>query len=397
MKSFADFLDDLSSQLTKNGYMAAMFALMDAVYGTSKKSAGRAYTPAERKEYIKKVEEYLKEDRNFYKDLIDLKKHIERKAPRTIRSYLYNCKTVIETCTDYNLTKTQEKSFKISLLKGTRKPISKSDVLTHETIRAILGHASIPARAAILIMATSGIRIGELVKLEIKHFDLTRRKVEIPAYVAKTKEMRITYITQECAEAINTWLKFRPQYMEQVSKQCVAFKPTYQVAESRMFPVTATSLRNAIDTAVNNAGLKVKDENTHRSTILPHSFRKWFSTVAGLNMTQNPVEIMMGHELPYAGAYTKLTEGDIQKIYRKHESCLYIGSDETVRNTIDNVSGDMQKVMVENAQIKKDYDNLKKVVSQLVIDKMMMKEKPESTPKTLDEMIAEMSKNIRIK
>ena len=399
MKSFADFLDDLTSQYTKNSYIAAMFALMDAIHGPIRKGTTREITKDEKIEYYLVIEAYLKENRNFYADLISMKKFIERKAPRTIRSYLYNAKTVIEVCTDYQFTKSQEKSFKTSLLKGTRKPITKSDVITHDTIRAILAHASIPARAAILVMATSGIRIGELVKLEIKHFDLTHRKIAIPAYVAKTKEMRTTYFTIECAEAINTWLKFRPQYMAQIQKQCVSFKPTYQPAETRMFPMSDSSVREMVDIAVKNAGLKIKDENTRRTTILPHSFRKWFSTVAGMNMTQNPVEIMMGHELPFSGAYVKFSSEDIEKIYRKHENCLYIGSDETVRSTIDNVSGDMKKVMEENARIKKDYEDMKKVVSQLVIEKLVMENKPDPKPeRSLEDLLEEMKRsNIRIK
>jgi len=221
-------------------------------------------------------------------------------------------------------------------------------------------------------MATSGIRIGELIQLEIKHVDLNNRRILIPAYIAKTREQRTVYITTECAEAINVWLKHRPQYMDQVKKQAVAFKPTYGIADTRLFPLTDSSLRNAIDTAVNNAGLLIIDETTRRSTILPHSFRKWFSTIASLHMTDAPVQKIMGHEIAYSGAYVKLTDQDIEAVYRKNERCLFIGSDEEIRSTLENVSGDMMKINEENAMLKKDVASLKKIVAELVIKGLVL-------------------------
>lgn len=365
MKSFADFLQDITAPQTKNAYIASMCALMDSIHGPMRKS--KDATKEEKARYMELIEEYLKENRNFYADMITLKGYIAEKAPRTQRSYLYNCRMVIEVCTEKEFTKSQDRNFKSSLLKGTRHPITETEILSHEIIRKILSHATIPARAAILIMCTSGIRIGELLCVDFKHIDIPNRTLHIPAHCAKTKVQRTIYFTEETAEAIRQWVEYRPAYMEQVKKQCTYLIPGYRLSETRLFPMSDSSMREAIENAVKNAGLKKMDKQTNRSTISPHSFRKWFSTVGSMNMPKDVVELLMGHWLPYSGAYTKIANKEIMAIYRKHETCFYIGSDETIRTTIENVSGDVQKIHEENNKLKGEVENLKKIVAELAI------------------------------
>lgn len=376
MKTYAEFLQEVTAQATINGYNSAMYSLITAIYGNMKVSEDRVYSPEEKRVYLEKIEEYLQEKRNYYADLIQLKKHIQMKAPRTQRSYLYAVKNVLEICADYTFTKSQEKSFKASLLKGTRKPISQSDQLTHDMIRSIVAHSNIPTKAAILTMATSGIRVGELIQLEIKHFDLTRRRILIPAYIAKTREQRYVYFTTECKNAIEVWLKYRQKYMEDNVKSCTTFKPKYRANEPRMFPMSDRSLRENVEIGVKNAGYLVIDPTTRRMTISPYSFRKWFSTLASASLSHNVGEILMGHELPYGGAYVKLSDNDIEKTYRQHENDFLIGTDEVIRNTITKIDSDMDMLMRENATLKKDMENMKKVLSEMLIQKMIMEDKP---------------------
>jgi len=363
---FSEFIEELGSDQTRRGYIAAMVGLMNSIYGReNKKYIGEI----ERELYLEWIEQYLKtEGRNYLADLTKYKEWVEgRMAPRTIRSYLYNCKTVLELCAGYDFSVERKRRLK-GLLRGTRKPITKDIPLSHPMIRKIVSHANIPIKAAVLIMATSGIRIGELLKLKMKDFDLEKRMIVIPAHVAKTKEMRTTFYTSEAAEALNMWISYRLTYMKQIEKQCVQIKPGYKLNDERVFPMSNTSLREGVNNAVRNAGLKAIDKNTNRNLIHPHSFRGWFSTTLKSSMSNDDVEVLLGHELPYGGAYWNKSDEDLMKDYRKAEQALFIGSDEVVRETLENVGTDMAQLRSENLALRDEMQKMRKMIMALSIN-----------------------------
>jgi len=357
---FQEFLDNLGSDHTRRGYTAAMIGLMQSVYGRQPK---KSVSDVEYQLYMEWIEQYLQaNDRNYLADLTKYKELMEGvKAPRTIRSYIYNCKTIFELCASYEFNKEKNRRLK-GLLRGTRKPITKDIPLSHQMIRNIVSHASIPIKAAVLIMATSGIRIGELLKLKIKDFDLDKRMIVIPAHVAKTKEMRTTFYTNETSEGIKLWMDYRQTYMKQVEQQCTHIKPAYKLNDERMIPMSATSLREGINIAVRRAGLKTMDKNTNRNLIHPHSFRKWFSTTLKDVMSNDDVEVMMGHELPFAGAYRIKSDDDLMRDYRKAEQSLFIGSDEVVRETLSNVGNEMSQLRSDNMTLRDELQQMKKMI-----------------------------------
>lgn len=357
---FKEFLDDLGNDHTRRGYTAAMFGLMQSVYGRQPK---KSTSDIEYQLYMEWVEKYLQvKNRNYLADLTKYKESLEGvKAPRTIRSYLYSCKTVMELCAGYEFTIEKKRRLK-GLLRGTRKPITKDIPLSHQIIRNTISHANIPTRAAVLIMATSGLRIGELIKLRIKDFDLENRMIIVPPHVAKTKEMRTTFYTSEAAESLKLWMDYRQTYMKQIERQCVQIKPAYKLNDERMFPMSNTSLREGVNNAVRNAGLKEVDKNTNRNLITSHSFRKWFSTTLKNVMNNDDVEVMMGHELPFAGAYHRKTDEALMKDYRKNEQALFIGSDEVIRETLGNVGLEMAQLRNDNMALRDEMQKMKEII-----------------------------------
>jgi integrase len=369
MRTFDEVLEDCGSQLTRNSYLASMYGLMNVVYDIKpEKPLNKGW----RRIYLDKIDEYLHlEKHNYLKDLTDYRNTMEDKAPRTMRSYLYNCKYIIEICTDYQFDRERKRRF-ASLVKGTRKPITQDAVLNHEIIRKIISHASVQARASILVMATSGVRIGELIKLKNENFDFEKRMITIPMQVSKTHERRITFFTSECAEALKIWMAYRPTYMKQIEKQCTRIKPGYKFDDQRMFPLSNTSLRESIHNATKNAGLKTIDQGTRRITIAPHSFRKWFSTTAKNTMNNDLVEVLMGHELPFGGAYFKMSEADMMKEYRRYENSLLIGSDENVRSTLENVESELSLLRSENLALKEGMDKMEKDILNKIIGQLQM-------------------------
>jgi len=344
---FRDFIGELNSPLTVNGYMAAVMLFMNMIYRKDNLT---------REAYIVMMEAYLEEERSYLQDFNQYREFIKMKAPRTIRSYMYSIKNIIETCKDIEFTKNQNSKFK-NLLRGTRKPITQDSILDHSMIRKILVHASPMARAVILIQLSSGIRIGELNQLRLTEFDMNNRSITIPHWAAKDKEQRTSFFTEEAAEALQMWLAYKPAYLERMKKQCVHI-PLRK--NDNVFNMSITSIREGVEKAIQGAGLKVVDKYTRRMTITTHSFRKFFITQLKLTMQNDGVEKLAGHELPYESAYFRMSDADMMKEYRKHEQVLYIGSDESVRTTLNNVDRNIAAVLMENKRLQEEVSNMKK-------------------------------------
>jgi len=345
---FKKFLGDLNSKLTYNGYMASVMLFMNMVYRKENLT---------KEAYIAMMEAYLmNEEETYLQDLNQYREFIKMKAPRTIRSYMYCIKNIIETCKDIEFTKNQNNRFK-NLLKGTKKPLTQDSILDHSMIRKILVHASPMARAVILIQLSSGIRIGELNQLRLSEFDLNTRSINITHWAAKDKEQRTTFFTEEACEALRAWLEYKPAYLERMKKQCVNM-PLRK--NDNVFNMSITSIREGVENAIQDAGLKVIDKNTKRMTITTHSFRKFFITQLKLVMQNDAVEKLAGHDLPYESAYFRMSDAGMMEEYRKHEQILYIGSDESMRTTLGNVDRNIAAVLVENKRLQDEVATMKK-------------------------------------
>jgi len=362
---FQEFMDDCRARQTKNSYFAAMRILIDTIYG--RKISQRIETEEGRKLYINLIDNYLEQDRNFFADLNDYRERLRDKAPKTVRSYMYNCRSVIETCAKYNFTKEKQRKF-TGLVRGTKKAITQDAVINHNDIRKIVAHSTIPVRAAIMTMATSGLRIGEILGLKLHDVDFEKRIIYITENVSKTDESRTTFFSAEAGEILNIWLKFRPTYMKMVQAQCQYIRPHYDENDDRLFPMSDSSLRKGIGISIKNAGLRELDRRTKRCTITPHSFRKWYITQLKNVMNPDSVEEMAGHELAYGGAYHRKTVQELEKEYRKHEKVLYIGSDEGMRNTLEAVGSDISALQMRNEYLEREMQQMKETIIQMALN-----------------------------
>lgn len=183
---------------------------------------------------------------------------------------------------------------------------------TVEEIRRILAWGKLRTKALILVLASSGIRLGEAIRLKVKDVDFNSKPVRVrlsPKVASKTGQGRIAYISDEAAE----YLK---QYLGQRINE----------PETWVFPSEADETRHmsedrawrTIIECVEKAGLgKSKETTIHgRRKIHPHSFRKFFySRVVGV-IGETAAHAMMGHG-SYMKTYYKRTEEERARDYLK--------------------------------------------------------------------------------
>jgi integrase len=190
---------------------------------------------------------------------------------------------------------------------------------TIEEVRRLVSHApGARLKALILLLASSGMRVGEAVNLKVGNFDFDSKptKVMVGPFT-KTRQQRVTFITEEATNALKDYLGNRAKD----PNSQVFLRPDGQ-------PVTKTALRKQAMRVIEKAGLmRKRTEDSYTNEIHVHCFRKFFKTrLTNAQMPDATVEMLLGHMNQNDRSYFRATEEELAEAYAKSESALTIFS-----------------------------------------------------------------------
>jgi hypothetical protein len=182
----------------------------------------------------------------------------------------------------------------------------------------------IHARTLTIVLSSSGMRIGEALKLKISDLDLETvpTTIRLRREYTKTKKKRIVFISTEATQVLEEWLNYHPKFLEYKK-----LKTTHSVVEGdvRVFPFSAENYRSTWTLALQKADLLDVDKVTGRQTLHPPNLRKFFRTHG---KWENPdvAEALMGHTSGLKAIYARFDQAvDIlREGYLKAETNLSI-------------------------------------------------------------------------
>lgn len=201
--------------------------------------------------------------------------------------------------------------------------ITRDAAPTKEELRRILMGTNLRGKALILTLASSGMRIGEALSLRVKDIDFGKHPVtiHIRAEVAKDRQARYCFISDEAANILKTYLAERinepESYVFQGRHQGV--KPDgrkYLRGEWRNEPMTYWNADFIFTNALKKAGLYKRDEHG-RDVLHIHSLRKFFFTQLLPVLGREVVEALMGHRQFLDSAYRRFTVEQLGEHYLK--------------------------------------------------------------------------------
>jgi len=202
-------------------------------------------------------------------------------------------------------------------VKGSQ-PVSEEKVPSKADLRNVMMHLPAAGRALFLTLVSSGMRIGEALKLQLGDLELNRDPplIRIRAEYTKTGEKRIVFITPEAAEAIRGWLKVRDEYLKAAALRSRHAK---SVDDRRVFPFTSANARFMWRNALRKTGNGQVDPRTRRTLMHPHVLRKYFRSVVGSIAGVDAAEALMGHHSYLAEVYRKYPDPErfLGEAYRK--------------------------------------------------------------------------------
>jgi len=386
----AGFLEQYPSQGTRHSYSSGVNAFISYIYNYTRKSGGQRISEDDKIQLELLAERYVFEDRDYEKDLISFSNHCAQKyAPTSGRLYLAIVKEFL-SFNDIELTRKQEKSVRKKMPEGGT--ITEEADLTKEMVRQLLNACDIRLKALILVLISSGVRIGEAVNLyfdditfsEDGSYGIVKLKgvSRERGTKLKNRHSRITFINKEAVEVLKQWYKVRKGFIEISCKKSKGRWEVSDIDDGRIFPFGLPAMGASLRTALKRANLFKPDKETGRATIHFHLFRKYFiSTLTYSGIPDKFVDFYVGHLGELDRAYNKQSKDKLLEMYLKGEPHLRIFDEsaleiaktqEEIRETKDRVrdmqlehlmtKSKMDDMTRRHVQMEKEIDTLKRII-----------------------------------
>lgn len=295
---------------------------------------------------IQLAKEITNENLNVYEVLREFVVYIDKQGykPRSIRAYLSGVKGYLR----YLGVRINTDDFR-QIVKTPKAMTNHEKALTKEILIRLLRICHQKLQTSILVIVSSGLRIGELVQLRLDDVDFTSTptKIRVRAETTKTRQGRETFISVEATKALKDYLVRYFDWNEKGDNSHMHQKPIFgrtskgdtydnqKISGNRW--ASELSLQQSLRTHVDKIPeLNIKNEND-RSLIHWHSFRKYFRTTVGNEVNRDFAEALMGHDF-YMSTYYNLSEEKKRELYLKAEPELTISDYQEVAKSFAKLS-----------------------------------------------------------
>jgi hypothetical protein len=281
---------------------------------------------------------------------------------------------------------------------------SEDRVPTLEEIKKLLEFPDRRIKPIVLLMISSGMRVGAFDYLKWKHiipiFDEQHLQIiaaKIIVY-AGDREEYFSFITPEAYREVKNWMEFRASFGENITGESWIIRDMWQSTSYRychrvglaQYPkrIKSSAIGTLISRALWEQDIRKplqKGERRHEFKAV-HGFKKIFKTQCEKVMKSLHVEILMGHDVGLANSYYKPNEQDLLNEFLKASTdLLTINSESFVLNK------QIQKLEEENkkrkylikGKLQEREDQLKKLEDKYEKDMKLMKEDMENKFKEL--------------
>ena len=231
-----------------------------------------------------------------------------------------------------------------------------------EEILRILELANERTRALILLLSSTGVRLGSISDLTMDELEDKGDIYKVTVY-RNTRQEYITYCTPEAKKALETYFDVRRRDGEAINSKSPVIREQYnrQSPLSIQYPrhTTKAALSRILEDIIERAGLRTIQhrEGTggsatcRKDVMLAHGFRKFFNTQL-VTSRINPLikELLMGHlHIGLESSYYRPQEEDIQAEFEKAIDLLTVEPS----NKLQKLQKKVQKLEVEKTQFEK--------------------------------------------
>jgi integrase len=209
---------------------------------------------------------------------------------------------------------------------------------THQEIQNILQRTDERSRVAILLMASTGMRIGALRVIQVgdlKKMEEYQNLYRITVYANSPKDRYYTFCTPECAAAIDSYLEYRSRFGEVLKPEAPLIRDQFDITDpfhiQRPKTLSEDSCFWVIKQVLKRSGRRAP--NVKQS----HGFRKFAITqLIKAKVDYDSREYLVGHKgsRGLGVNYDRTTEEDRLLEYLKAVDLLTINSENRLKRKI---------------------------------------------------------------
>lgn len=188
--------------------------------------------------------------------------------------------------------------------------------LTKDKIVSLLSHSDVMMRAVILVLVSSGMRIGEC--LSIRSDQLQGNEVHLERQQMKAGKPHVYFVSKEAVKVIEEWFKVRDVNLERSrkkAKKCLGISSVSSDDDPRIFPYSQSVVSVKFVNLQKKAGMYEYDGNAKRGRITLHSFRKFTDSTMNLHISKNMTNALIGHFEYGDGAYRRYSREQLREAY----------------------------------------------------------------------------------
>lgn len=257
---------------------------------------------------------------NFLEDLINYLsaiKKIDRKtgtrtgdkiATITVKGYFADIKRYIR---HYRIPINNDEIREFVKLPKTRKEIEERIEL--KDIQKLIDQADSTRRVFYKLLATSGIRLGEVLQLRKNHFDMNHYpiRIHVPSNIAKNGHARISFTTKEVSTELKTILN-------ELEHDDLVFNKSESLARAKLTEETYFARLRV------KCGIAEYEPSGKKHRVRMHKLRKWFnSTVTNGGMFTEHRQTITGWD-SFEGTYHEYSAQELGEAYLKVEKHLFL-------------------------------------------------------------------------
>jgi integrase len=267
------------------------------------------------------------------------------------------------------------------------KEMRSKEPIDAEDIRAILlACTSVRLKALLLVLASSGCRVGEALSLrngEV-NFDQSPTIIHIRAENAKTKQERDVYISNEASRELKKFIHSRYGVKDEYREYPNHFIFTKrnlkrETVDTRMLYVR---LHDQFIKLLDKVEKNQRNDGRTRRNITFHSLRSFVKSVISIHTTQDYSEWFLGHSY---STYWNIKESERRELYKKCEKYLTFLDYPTVENIgrdfearLEERDKEIELIKIKHDKEMKEMDlKLNKVIAAIQRNPKLSKIKPE--------------------
>lgn len=243
--------------------------------------------------------------------------------------------------------------------------------LTKDLILRVLRNVPPRMQTVILVLASSGMRIGELVQLKLSDIDLsnTPTRIQLRAQTTKTKQARETFISSEATVALKDYLSMTFGWDEHKNNShlddVVVFGRgtigNYKRKGTVVQPehlAASESLMRQLRLHLSKVPELDKDSPNGSKIVHFHALRKFFRTTVGNACGRDFAEALIGHQF-YMNTYYQLTDEKKKEMYLEVEPLLTVSDFKSVETNLKQMNEKYQNLEKKFEELKEYLENNK--------------------------------------